>query len=116
MSLSDDKIQNPVVREHIIFEGTRILDSRILSSHSQHIALVKIITRITSTVFDQRSKHYDFLLQGFTEKLMNGDVQSERKTWFFFGSQEQLNKLKHMSGFGPVASDSQVFFLNNFTN
>ena len=41
---------------------------------------------------------------------MKGDVQSERKNWFFFGSQQQLNKLKHMSGYGPIGCDTQVFY------
>ena len=114
--MSDDKIQNSVGRKHIFL---KVREYWILESY-RHIAnispwLRSLLASLPLSLI-RGVNIMIFFLQDFTEKLMNGDVQSERKTWFFFGSQEQLNKLKHMSGFGPVASDSQVFFLNNFTN
>ena len=39
---------------------------------------------------------------------MKSEVKSQRNDWFFFGSQQQIEQLKYMSGYGPFACDTQV--------
>ena len=44
--------------------------------------------------------------------MSNGKFKSERHHTFLNGSQKERDKLKYMSGFGPIGSETEVPYVS----
>ena len=64
-------------------------------------------TELTITHFNYFIAN-DFFFKDFLGKLMKGDTPSQRNKWFLYGTQQETDQLKHMSGYGPLSSDDDV--------